>query len=178
MDLFAAPIDIYILLAQGMGFLAFFIFILSFQQLKPRYTCVQQAVADIFFVLHFWGLGQGFLAVLCSIACVRDFGSGFLKKGHHKILMLAYVLALYSAAFIWADHVLDWIAVLASTLITVAQLYRDRFYMFRFLNIVPEFLWLVVYALIGSWSGVVFASLFIVSNIVGVVRYMRMKLKA
>ena len=173
MDFLPDVIDPHFLLVQGLGFVGFILFAISFQLLNPRHTTFLQAVANVFLVIHFFALGQVFIAALSILASLRNLGSSFLRDRHHKMLMVAYVPTLCGMAFLFEAQAMDWLSVLASNLITVGQFFRDRFYVFRFLNVMPELLWLIVYVYVGSWSGVAFATLFVLSNFVGVIRYMR-----
>lgn len=174
LDFLPDVIDARFLIIQGLGVVGFAIYIASMQLLKPRQTVLAQAVADIFFVFHYWGLSQVFVVFLAGFAFFRDFGSAFLdSRKWHKVLLAVYLMALYSTAFFWADKVSDVLGLLGSTAITAAQFFRDRFYLYRGLSVIHQIFWTAVYVMIFSVPGVLFMASILISNIIGVIRYMR-----
>ena len=174
MDLLPDQMDVRFWIVQAIGLVGFILFIVSMQCLQPRRTILVQGFADVIFVFHYLGLAQVFVSILAGLAAVRDFGSAFLDNPRfHLMLLLAYLVALYIAAFFVADQVSDWLGILGSTAITMAQFFRERFYFYRGLSFIHQALWVAVYAMIVSIPGVLFMSAILVSNVIGIVRYIR-----
>ena len=158
---------------QMIGFVGFAIFAASFQLLKPRHTILTQSFANLWIAVHFWGLGYGMPTFIAFAAALRDFGSGLLAQRVQRLFLVAYLCVLYVAAIFLVQGWVDWCAVLGASLNTAAQFFRERFYIYRFCLLGHQCFWLVVYTVILSIPGLIFMSGILVSNVVGIGRYIR-----
>jgi len=159
------------LLAQLIGFAGFSFIAVSYQLLKPRNTILCKGVGDFVLIFHFLLLGQLYLSYIMLIASIRDFSSA-LGSERVKNAALAGFLVLLCVGFIF--HYETWIdvaAVIGSILMTAAQYFRDRFYAYRFLTFGQQVLWLVIYIFVFSLGGIMLTVINLLSNIIGIGRY-------
>lgn len=158
---------------QAIGLVGFVLYVSSFQILNPRKTIFFQALANFILIFHFWGLDRVFIAFLALTASLRDAGSASLEKAQHRPMMVGYFIALAAGTIFLADNYIDYLGVAGSVMSSSSQFFRSRFYVYRALMFMHQVFWLVVYVMIGSIPGVITMSGVFVSNIVGIVRYVR-----
>ncbi|MCB9983413.1 MAG: YgjV family protein [Rhodospirillales bacterium] len=162
----------HFLLVQAIGFVGFAIFAASFQLLKPRHTILTQSFSNLWIGAHFWGLGYGMPTFIAFAASVRDLGSGVLSQRVQRLFLIAYMCVLYVAAIFLVQGWVDWCAVLGASLNTAAQFFRERFYIYRCCLLGHQCFWLVVYTVILSIPGLIFMSGILISNVIGIGRYL------
>lgn len=169
---FPAELTLHDWIVQGWGALGFVFYIASFQILSPRKTILAQAASQPFFMLHFWGLGFPFLAVLGLMAGMRDTVSALLDNPRlHKIIMIVNLVIVYVFAFFLAKTTGDVMGLVGATASSISQFFRGRFYAYRGLMLVHNSFWLATYIYAGSIPGGIMMVGITASNIIGVVRY-------
>lgn len=161
------------LIVQGLGFIGFTIYTISFQLLNPRHTILMQSPAGILNGLHFFWLGSPMAAFIALSASVRDFSNGLGSDRTKQIVTVLFLLAIYSGAFFLARGWYEYCAVVGSTMMTLAQYVRDNFYRYRFMCFGHQIMWISVFTVIQSIPGFIFMVSILISNIIGIVRYMR-----
>jgi len=159
------------LIIQSIGVVGFGLFALSFQWLRPRHTILQQSLANMILCGHFWALGHEIATFIAFAASLRDIGSALGSKQVQISALCVFLVLLYTAAFFLVEGWVDCCAVAGSTVATIAQFFRRKFYVYRFCMVGHQILWLIVYWVIFSIPGLVFLSSILLSNIIGVVRH-------
>lgn len=168
---FLAPLFQSAVFVQALGFLGLGLFAFSFQVLSPRKTILVQSPANVLIGLHFLGLGVPFLAFIAFIASGRDLCFAFCSERSKSYFLAGYFVVLYGGAWFLVGGVFDVCGLIGSTLISAAQFFRHRFYVYRFLSMGHQGFWLIAYFMVFSISGILFMSAILLSNIVGLARY-------
>ncbi len=165
--------DPYILITQAIGVVAFGLFTLSYQILKPRHTILLQSLAHAILTIHLFMLVQfGFITFVAFFAMFRDLGSALLERRRDQMIVLgAFAVVIGAAALFLAQEISDIYALIGISFATIAQVFRERFYIYRFCTLVHQVFWLLVYMMVSSIPGIIFLSMILLSNIIGITRY-------
>ncbi|MCB1650681.1 MAG: YgjV family protein [Alphaproteobacteria bacterium] len=159
---------------QAIGFIGFAIFTASFQLLKPRHTILTQSFANLLIGVHFLGLGHPMPTFIAFAATFRDLGAALIPQDQWlRILLWAYLAAIYSAAFFLAHSWIDVCAIIGSTIATIAQFFRSHFYVYRLCLLGHNVLWIAVNAAMLSIPGLIFMSGIMLSNLIGIARFIK-----
>ena len=162
------------ILIQGAGVVGYIIYTLSFQRLNPVDTIRQQAFAHYTLLFHFYFLSSSLMVPFMNFTSgTRDLVSSFLPAEKRKMFICLYAIFLIIGAVFLARQLYDFLGLFGCLLMASSHFLTHRFYLYRFMNFSNQALWLAVSAFVGSWPGVVAYSCLMISNAIGVARYIR-----
>lgn len=160
-------------LIQGVGYLALFFVILSFQKNKRRLILLYLAIAQVFFAIHFALLNAWTGVALDSIAAFRTFI--FYKKetkswGKNIIWYYLFLILFgLSGLFVWEGYH-SLLPALAMIIDTVA-LWKENTKSIRFIMLTPRLMWFAYNFIVGSQAGMVTEIMVLLSVIIGIIRF-------
>lgn len=162
-------------LPQLFGWVAFVLYIVSYQILSPRRTVLTWGIANGFYAAH-WFLIGAFPAMMIAIgACIRDTTSAFAPEKTVRIVLLLFVIYAWVSTIIMAEAPYDYLAAIGTTFLTIASYYgsQKRFYYQRNFSYGHQLSWLAYSFYTLSYPGIAQNILALGSNTVGIWRYWR-----
>lgn len=139
-------------LAQGFGWGAALVGMLSYQAKSREQVCLMLALSCLLWVIHYIGLGAVSGAIFNSIGLVR----GLIAMGRSPLVrrgLLLFIPLLWCVAYLTAQQPLDYVPAIAMTMSTLAQSSSRtlRLRLFMALSSPP---WLAYAFITGSQGGV------------------------
>jgi len=125
------PFSFYQLIAWP----AFFLYLASYQMLKPRQTIGFWIPANLFMVVHFYGMGS--IPALCIAlgAILRDAVAVFGTRRVMMVTVIIYVIYAWTAVALSANSLQDYLVAVGTTFLSLATLFRDSFWWHRSLSV-------------------------------------------
>lgn len=169
--LLQGPWDWREIFVQSLGFVAFAIFMASYQIKDPRKTQLWFAPGNITYGVQYFLMGHLSPALIISAAAMRDLVAA---KGSDRALKIASVIYLcwaWGVTIALAQHWQEAMLAVSGTISTAAALMRGHFYRFRFLLMGRQSVVLYFHVWIATWGGVIHLVFTLASNIYGTWRH-------
>ena len=160
---------------QIMGWIAVCFYVASFQCLDPKKTILLWIPANSIMSIHYFGLGSETACALAVGAIFRDLVAVYGSKKYVKIAIFAFTVYIWTAAFFLGSHTHDYLITLGTMFTGVSALYRDHFWKQRFFSFLQQIILFSGFYLLGSYPAMAFVTLTFSSNIIGIVRKLRVQ---
>jgi lysylphosphatidylglycerol synthetase-like protein (DUF2156 family) len=167
LSLLQGPWDWREIFVQSLGFVAFAIFIVSYQIKDPRKTQLWFAPGNLTYGLQYFLMGHLSPALIISAAAVRDVMAAKASDRALKIASVIYLCWAWGVTIALAREWQEGLMAVSGTISTVAALMRGHFYRFRFLLMGRQSVVLCFNAWIGTWGGIIHLVFTLASNIIG-----------
>ncbi|HCM83693.1 MAG TPA: hypothetical protein DIS76_03910 [Rhodospirillaceae bacterium] len=160
-------------LAQIIGYIAFAVTVLAFWQKRDKPLLLLNALACVFWVIHYFMLGAWVGAMTEALVGVRSYMSAYMTDIKHKHMaaagfMLAFILVGIIGYRGWHD-VLNVVACICGTL---SMVYLTDFRL-RYGMLVASGLWLMYNGLVGSMGGVMAGLILVLTQLLTLIRMYR-----
>lgn len=163
--------DIYEIIAQGIGILGMACNVLSFQAKKNFWLFMLQCFGTAFFTVNFFMLGSNaaaYLNILAFVRCLFLLGAEKTRKPYWLALLLILNIAVVCFSYAGIPSLIILIAQLAQT----ATHWTDNGKIIRITQLFCcSPLWLAHNIIIFSIGGILCEAFVIVSTIVSIVRF-------
>ncbi len=158
---------------QIIGWVSVACFVFSYQILEPRKTLLMVGISALVLLPHLYGINAPLTTlVVILFGALRNFVAAFSKNEKWvKIVVVFNLFLVWMISFYIAQDVIDYLPPIASSFMSIASLFRDRFYTYRFFSIACQVTWVAVYLVIGSYAGLTLTLMSGTSNVIGVGRY-------
>ena len=157
---------------QLLAWVAGTLYFISYQKQSGNKTIFLWAPADFLFLLHYYFMNAPFFMIIAMGSTVR---SVIALKFSRKILgmyLVFYVLgALILLAFM-GEGVKDYCAMGGTIAFSFSVWMKDKFIIHRLFAFVHQILWIIAFALLGSYGGLALTFLIFISNLIGTGRYL------
>jgi Bacterial inner membrane protein len=161
------------LIIQGIGFVALFFVILSFQK-KERLTLLWvMLIGLLFFVVHFSLLGAwtgAFMNLIEAGIVFVSFKKGTATWARWRFWPHIFIIAYILAGFLTFKTSSDILPIIAQIFGAIA-VWQKSPRAIRFIMLVPRPLWFVYNFIVGSYAGMVTEALILLSVVIGIVRF-------
>lgn len=156
---------------QLIGWVPFFIFLVSFQILDPKKTIFLWMIGGSFYALHYYGL-NAFIPMWISIGGIaRDFVAVYGSKRQLNFAVIIYIVFAWSLCLLYGTEVHDYLVALGTTCLTFSSFNRDHFWRQRVFALGHQGSWFLAFISMGSYAGLAMIICSFFSNIIGMARY-------
>lgn len=158
---------------QGIGYVALFSLVFSFQRNKRSNILLFQIIATIVFTLHYYLLHAWIAVAMNAIEALRTilfYQKDMKVWAQHPVWMYismgAFILA---GLIIWTDY--SSLLLIIATVVDTFALWKSSTRSIRFLMLISRPLWFVYNFLVGSYAGMTTEVLVLASVLIGIVRF-------
>ena len=158
---------------QGIGFLALFFVILSFQKRERQALLWVMLMGLLLFVAHFSLLNAwtGSFMNLIEVGIVFvSFKKDAVVWAQWRFWSHIFIFAYIIAGFITFKTVSDILPVIAQIFGAVA-VWQKNPHAIRFIMLIPRPLWFIYNFIVGSYAGMVTEVFILLSVVVGIIRF-------
>jgi hypothetical protein len=158
---------------QGIGYLALFFVILSFQRNKRNKIIFCLILAQILFTLHFYLLHAWAAVAMNAIATLR--AVVFYQKdkkvwAENTVWMYVFMGAFILAGLVTRTNYSSLLLIIATVIDTFA-LWKRSTRSIRFLMLIPRPLWFSYNLIVGSYAGMTTEVVALTSILIGILRF-------
>src|SRR5260370_39902579 len=158
---------------QGIGYVALFFVILSFQRNKRSKMLLYLIFAQILFTLHFFLLHAWAAVAMNAIATLR--AVIFYQKdkriwAENTVWMYVFMGAFILAGLVtWTNY--SSLLLIIATVIDTFALWKSSAKSIRFLMLIPRPLWFSYNLIVGSYAGMTTEVIVFASVLIGILRF-------
>lgn len=161
------------LVIQGLGFVAFFIGIVTYQFNKKKTILILLTVYNLLFGIQYFLLGSRNSMLMCIIGSGRNiilcYDYRYSKKVRYFILTFFIALILELTRRNW-NGILSLLSCLGAVLSTLA-VWQQRERDIRIISLLSAIVWLSHDILIRSYAAIIDGSIIIAAIIIGIYRF-------
>jgi hypothetical protein len=155
--------------AQGVGWLAMTVGIVSFQPRKRWHVNSLQALCSLLWAGHYLAIGADAGAIFSGIAFLRGLIS-LVRHPRVGLVVASFLPLIWALAMVTANGPIDYIPPVAMTMSTLAQA-SPRVLRLRLFMALASPPWLTYAFLMGSQGGMANESFCLASNVIALYRY-------
>jgi len=161
------------ILVQGLGFVAFAIYVVAYQAKDPRRTQLLFAPANFLYGIQCFLLIGALTSssMVMFAAAVRDGAVGYCSDRFIRRASGFYIAFIWIISFLFHKDWHEYMMAVTGSVTTLATLVRSDFYKYRTILMVRQCVSLLFGLWITSLASVVYSSFTIASNIIGAYRY-------
>lgn len=160
-----------IIVAQVIGFFAMLCEIQQFQIKQSKNILAMDILVGALWGVQFALLGLWPAVVCCSFKMIRGGLSRYLNQNHLHYGLIALVTLLIASGFYWCLTLTDWFPFIATSLASVALLYRENRYIVARIFLIGAVLWLCFNFYNHAYMAALSCALILGSNLIGIYRH-------
>ncbi len=161
------------IIIQGIGFLALFFVVLSFQKNKRSTLLAIMLAGLVLFVIHFSLIHAwtgAFLNLIEAGMVYISFKRETEQWAKHKFWPYIFIALFIMTGFITSRTWIGILPVIAQTFGTIAS-YQKSPRAIRFIMLIPRPLWFIYNFSVGSYAGMATEVVILISVIIGIMRF-------
>jgi len=164
---FSNPLSIW----QIIGWCAVPFYLISYQFRKPLNTIKMHIPGDLLYAVHYYGLGVPIQVFISIASAIRNLFGILISDKYLFFGLLVYVILIWICTFVMATELVEYLPAIGSSIRAAAINFRNSFWRYRFLNLLFQVTYIVVFISIGSYPGLFLACLTASSNLMGMARF-------
>lgn len=158
---------------QLIGWIPFFLFVISYQILDPRKTIFLWIPAGFLMGIHFYGIGAFVAMGIAWIAMLRDLAAVYGSKLVLRGAVISYLCFAWILFLSIGEAIDDLLVTIGTTFLTFSSFSRDYFWRHRLFAMLHQSFWMAGFVFMGSYAGFATVAFTFGSNIIGIIRYKR-----
>jgi hypothetical protein len=166
---FADPFSVW----QMVGWCAVPFYLISYQFLNPRHTILIHIPADLLYCVHFFGLSATLPMLISMTTVVRNLIGVYGSKKLMRWGLIGFVAFAWTCTAFLASSFVEVLPAIGATFRALSINYRDDFWRYRFCVGLFQIFYMAVFISIGSYPGIFLITLTLSSNIIGMVKKVR-----
>lgn len=166
---FSDPFSVW----QMAGWCAVPFYLLSYQIRSPKNTIKMHIPGDLFYVVHYYGLGVPVQAWISVASALRNVFGALASDRYLKLGLVVYVAFIWACSFYLSVLPVDYLPAVGSSIRALSINFREFFWRYRLCNLLFQITYIVVFISIGSYSGLFLVTLTTSSNLIGMWRFAR-----